>query len=168
MSIDAKTATKLGELKKQLEDITGEEVQATPDQLAIFSFPVGAAFYEDTAQVLFRRIIFPGKFCQSPVRLLDASGRIATGANGTVTFLLSSFICSSLNSFAEPVNVLATPKAASPCFLTLTHELVKDPNNPNFFNDVRINAFAWDANGAAAPNIAFDWRCRVVSHTIIL
>lgn len=168
MSINSKTATKLADLKKQLEDITGQEVQATPDQLAIFSFPVGAASFERESQVLFRRIIFPGKFCSTPITLLDVSGRTATGADGTSTFLLSSFICSDFNSFSEPVSVLATPKTTSPFFVTLTHELVTDPNNATSFNDVRIKAFVWDANGAAAPNIVFDWRCRVVSNQIIL
>jgi hypothetical protein len=50
----------------------------------------------------------------------------------------------------------------------LTHQLIKDPNNPNFFNDVEITAFAWKPGGEADPNIAFDWRCRVVSNPIIL
>jgi hypothetical protein len=29
------------------------------------------------------------------------------------------------------------------------------------------NTNAWDAKGAAAPNVTFDWRCRVVSNQII-
>jgi hypothetical protein len=66
------------------------------------------------------------------------------------------------------VFLLATPKTASPCYITLIHQLIKDPNNPNFFIDVEITAFTWKPGGEADPNIAFDWRCRVVSNPIIL
>jgi len=31
-----------------------------------------------------------------------------------------------------------------------------------------LTIFAWDANGAPASNVTFDWRCRVVSNQIIL
>jgi len=45
---------------------------------------------------------------------------------------------------------------------------VPDPNNPSFNNDLQITLFAWDANGAAAPSVSIDWRCRLVSLPIIL
>jgi hypothetical protein len=32
--------------------------------------------------------------------------------------------------------------------------------------DVETTAYVWDASGAVAPAIAFDWRCRVVVNTI--
>jgi hypothetical protein len=166
MAIDNKMAATLTELKAQLEKATGKEIDANAEQLAFFSFPVGSAFYEENSQVTSRRIIFPGKFCTSPVKLLDASGRTSTGADGKRVFLLSDFICSDINSFSEPVFLLATPKTASACYVTLTHELIKNPNNPTF-NDVQITAFTWKPNGEANPNIAFDWRCRVVSNLII-
>ena len=168
MEIDARKSAKLAELKKQLEDIAGKEIEATPEQLAIFSFPVGSAFYEENSSITLRRIIFPGKFCSSPVTLLDASGRTSTGTDGTRTFRLTDFICSNINSFSEPVFVLATPKTASACYVTITHQLISDPNNPSSFNDVQFTAFTWKAGGTADPNIAFDWRCRVVSNQIIL
>src|SRR6516165_5784969 len=88
MSIDPEMAGKLAELKKQLEEVTGREIDASPEQLAIFAFPVGSAFYaaaDESAEVLWRRIIFPGKFCVTPVRLLEASGRSTTGSDGKST-----------------------------------------------------------------------------------
>jgi hypothetical protein len=45
--------------------------------------------------------------------------------------------------------------------VTTTHALVDNGN------DVQITVFAWNAGGAAAPNVSFDWRCRVVSNQII-
>jgi hypothetical protein len=167
MTIDPELETKLAELKKQLEKVAGKQIDASPEQLAIFAYPVGSAFYEENSQVLWRRIIFPGKFCVSPVTLLDASGRSFTGTDGKSVFLLSSFICSDLNSFSEPVFLLGTPHVANACYVTLTHAIVPDPNHPGY-NDVQITAYSWGPNGKAAPNISFDWRCRVVSAPIIL
>ena len=40
--------------------------------------------------------------------------------------------------------------------MTMTHSLVNTPAT-----DVQITVFAWDANGAPAPNVVFDWRCLV-------
>src|SRR6516162_6365882 len=170
MSIDPEMARKLAELKKQLEEVTGREIDASPEQLAIFAFPVGSAFYaaaHESAEVLWRRIIFPGKFCVAPVRLLEASGRSTTGSDGKSVFLLSVFICSGANEFSEPVYLLATPHVATACYMTMTHEIIpRDPPSPPF-NDVRITAYSWAPNGIAAPNISFDWRCRVPSAEII-
>jgi hypothetical protein len=66
MSIDPEMERKLAKLKKQLEEITGKEIDASPEQLAIFAYPVGSAFYaftDEESEVLWRRIIFPGTFC---------------------------------------------------------------------------------------------------------
>jgi|SRR5690242_4502740 hypothetical protein len=168
MEIDPKMSAALGDFKTQLEKISGTQIEASADQLAFFSFPVGSAFYEENSQITSRFVVLPGKFCTTPRTLLDATGRTSTGADGKRVFRLSDFICSSLNSFSEPVFLLATPKTATPCYITLTHQLIKDPNNPNSFNDVEITAFTWKPGGEADPNIAFDWRCRVVSNPIIL
>jgi hypothetical protein len=166
MTIDPEMATKLATLKKQIEEVTGKEVDASAEQIAIFAFPAGSAFYEENSQVLWRRIIFPGKFCNTPVTLLDASGRSSSGPDGKSVFLLSSFICNSLNSFSEPVFLLATPHVTNPCYTTMTYEIVPDPSNPGY-NDVQITAYTWSPNGTPATNISFDWRCRVVSIPVI-
>jgi hypothetical protein len=166
MSDDSVTTEKLTEFKTTIERIVGEEITGDPDQLVNLAYPVGSSYYEEGGQATWYRIFFPGKFCVNPVTLLDASGHTSTGADGTRVFLLSTFICSALNYFSAPVFLLATPKTASPCYVTLAHQIVPDPNNPGY-NDVQITAYSWGPTGAAAPDIPFDWRCRVVSNPII-
>jgi hypothetical protein len=86
--------------------------------------------------------------------LLDVSGFATTGSDGTILFRLTSFLCLTGIALAGPINVLATPFSSTPCFLTMVHSLHNG-------NDVEIKVSSWDANGAAAPNVAFNWRCRV-------
>lgn len=86
---------------------------------------------------------------------LDVSGFAITGSNGQSEFRLSNFICPLGEVYEFPINVIATPLSSKPSFLTVTHTLV---NNKA---DVRITVFAWDASGAAAANVHFNWRCRV-------
>jgi hypothetical protein len=81
------------------------------------------------------------------------------------TWGTSDFICSTINSFAEPVNVVVMPNATTPCY---AHVLVPNPNVPGAFNDLRITVFTWKPNGTAAPNVSFAWRCRLLSIQIIL
>ena len=166
MTDDPATMKQLADLKKQIEKIVGKAIDAEPSQLINLAHPVGSSYYEEGSQVTWYRTFFPGKFCVSPVTLLDASGHSATGPDGTRVFLLSAFICSSLNSFSEPAFLLATPKTASACFITLTHQIVPDQNSPGY-NDVQITARSWGPSGTAAANVPFDWRCRVVSNPII-
>ena len=150
-------------VKKQLEALVGRDSEVSAEQLIKLKlwFPAGASSYED-GSVTWKSILFPGKRCNSAT-LLDASGVSFTGADGTRVFLLSDFVCfPQVNSLAEPINVVATPRSESPFFLTLTHALI------NADSDVQISVFTWDAGGAAAPNVAFDWRCRVVSNQIVL
>ena len=45
----------------------------------------------------------------------------------------------------------------------MTHVLVPNPNVPGAFNDLQITVFTWKPNGTAAPNVSFDWRCRLLS-----
>ena len=155
------------DVKKQLEAIAGKKLDVTEEQLRFLRWPVGAHDFTD-GTVLWKSFIIVGQSCV-PSTLLDASGVSFSGANGQVTFLLSSFICLPLvRSLAEPVNLLATARSDSPFFVTLTHKMVPDPNSPQSFNDVEITAYVWDANGAPAPGVAFDWRCRVVSNQVIV
>jgi len=102
-------------------------------------------------------------------KLLDVSSFSATGTDGKVRFRLTQFICFEIGSFEGPINVVATPGASKPVFLTIKSSLVLRGKRPSVTNphptrkgvDVEIEVFSWDANGAAAPNIGFDWRCRV-------
>ncbi len=155
-----KTA-KAEDVKKQLEALVGHQIDVSAEQLFRLWFPAGSYAYGD-GTVTWRSILLPGKSCYS-ASLLDASGVSSTGADGKRVFLLSDFVCfPQVYSLAEPINVVATPRSASPFFLTMTHSLV------NAASDVEITVFTWDANGAAAPNVVFDWRCRVVSVQIIV
>jgi len=88
---------------------------------------------------------------------LDVSGFTLTGDNGKVVFRLTSYLCRAAQTFTLPINILATPVSTKPVFLTVTQQLV------NNGGDVEISVFAWDANGAPAPLVAFNWRCRVTS-----
>ncbi|HEY1502249.1 MAG TPA: hypothetical protein VGF88_21915 [Acidobacteriaceae bacterium] len=152
-------------LKKQLEAITGEKVNIPDDLIRQLRWPVGAHNYSD-GDVLWRSIFFPaGKSCVDST-LLDASGSSTTGASGAVTFPLSSVLCEQVY-LAAPINVQATVRMATPAFLTMTYALVPVPNYPGTYTDLNITVYTWDANGKPAPNVDFDWRCRVVSIPVI-
>jgi hypothetical protein len=171
MEIDDKLLKKLAELKKQLEGISGQKIDASPEQLISLFFRVSLLSSEDGV-IMSRSFIFPGKSCSQasalPANLFDVSSRSSTGADGKAVFLLSDFICSTINSFAEPVNVVVTPNATTPCYATMTHVLVPNPNVPGAFNDLQITVFTFKPNGTAAPNVSFDWRCRLLSIQTIL
>jgi hypothetical protein len=170
MEIDAR---KLTELKKQLEAISGAEIDASPEQLIQLFFRVSLSSSGDGV-VMSRSIILPGKSCvqtsafQPPASLLDVSSRSSTGADGKRVLLITDFICSTLNLFSEPVSLVVTPNSATPCYATMTHSLVPNPSAPGSFNDLQITVFTWNAQGVAAPDISFDWRCRLLSLGIIV
>ncbi|PYJ44810.1 MAG: hypothetical protein DME50_17315 [Verrucomicrobia bacterium] len=150
-------------IKKELEAFTGHKIDFSAEQLIkVLRYPIGAYDYTDGSAAWRSIIIFPGKSC-SDATLLDVSGVSFTEADGTRAFLLSDFVClPQLRSLAEPINVLATARSTTPFFVTTAHALV------NNGTDVQITIFAWDAKGAPAPNVTFDWRCRVVSNQIIV
>src|SRR5215510_1244623 len=61
----------------------------------------------------------------------------------------------------NPINIVATPRAERPVFLTVTYApAAPEPQVHPFRPDVQITVFAWEANGTPAPNVEFDWRCR--------
>jgi hypothetical protein len=151
-------------LKKQLETAAGREIDVAAEQIVNFRWPVSAYSYAD-GEVLWRNIFFPGKNCAEST-LLDVSASSSTGADGTVTFLLSSYYCDALYLFA-PVNLQATVRGTTPAFLTMAYSLVSQPPDSPYSTDLQVTVYAWDAAGKAAPNVNFDWRCRVVSSPII-
>ena len=160
-------APSMASVKKQLEARAGKKHEVTEEQLRRFVYPLGAHDVSD-GTVLWRSFIFGSRSCV-PSPLLDGSGTSTSGANGQVTFLLSDYVClPGVRSLAEPVNLLATARSTSPYFVTLTHNMIPDPSGPGSFSDVEITAHVWDATGSPASNVEFDWRCRVVSYTIIL
>jgi hypothetical protein len=155
------------ELKKHIETIVGHEIDPDVERLIEFSYPAGsyALFYMDqSAEACWRRIYpLPIKDC-SIVRLLEATGVSSTLADGKRVFQISDVVCPEgvLWSFGESINVVATPLAESLIFLTMTHSLISQGQDPSFQPDVQMTVFAWNADGFPAPNVVFDWRCRAV------
>lgn len=149
----------LADIKKHLEAASNHEVTLTEDRMRSLWYPAGAYSIDD-GTVTSRTFLplFPGKSC-APYALIDVTGASSTGPDGTAVLTVSAFTCAS-STFAEPSNVVATPRTTSPVFLTMTHSLTAA-------NDLQINVFTWDANGKPAPDVEFDWRCRAVSVTVI-
>ena len=101
--------------------------------------------------------------------LLDLSGTAFTSAAGNVTLEVNNFLCPDVGSlvYDQPINVVATPVSRSPAFVTVTNSLVFTPPNSPFATNVQLTMFAWDANGAPAPNVTINWRCRVPASIFI-
>jgi hypothetical protein len=159
---------KEADLKKRAEGVLGKELAA--DMLERIKWTIRISSYNfitDKSYVTSTNLILPGKWCNfNP--LFDIGGVAATGSDGKRVFRLREFSCIDQINFDNPINVVATPLSSEPFFLTVKHALVgPDPSTP-LTNDVEITVFAWDANGNAAPNIAFDWRCRVPYWELIL
>jgi len=171
------------DIKAAMEAFAGHEIDASAQQIEqqVLSFVVPFSTYsftpagsqggtgENIGQVVSRNIILPRPPTCVTSELLDVSGVTVIPATGNVTLLITNFICPNENSrfYSEPVNIVATPVSASPSFLTVTHSLVVTPPNVSATN-VQINIFAWGANGAPAPNVVVNWRCRVPTLTVIL
>jgi hypothetical protein len=170
MERDATTSAKLAELRQHLESISGQQIEASEEQLFRLFFRVSLSSSEDGT--IMSRSIFGGKSCTQASALgasfLDVSSSSFTEASGQRSFLLTDFICSTVNSFDEPVSLVVTPNTRTPCYATMTHTLVPNPGAPGSFNDLQILVSTWSANGQPAPNISFDWRCRLLSFQIIL
>jgi hypothetical protein len=169
---NAQETAKLAELKTRLEEIAGRKLDMTDEQLLSFVFPIGASTFiakhdfDDDAWITRERLIFPSPVC-SDGNLLDTSGLSATESNGQVAFRLRKLVCGrdSIGIFNEPVNLVATPQGASPFFITMRHQLIKDPSLP-YFTDVEITASAWHPDTTVAANVRFYWRCRVAADVL--
>jgi hypothetical protein len=173
MDPNAQETAKYAELKTRLEEIAGRKLDMTDEQLVSFVFPIASSTFiakhdtDDDAWITRERIIFPSPIC-SDGNLLDTSGLSVTGSNGKAIFRLRNFLCGrdSIGTFNEPVNLLATPQGTSPLFITMRHQLIKDPTLP-FFTDVEITASAWHPDETVAANVHFYWRCRVAADVLI-
>ncbi len=84
MEIDAKLLKKVEELKKQLEGISGQKIDASPEQLIPLFFRVSLLTSEDGV-IMSRSLIFPGKSCtprsSRAVRRCGASSAKSCGDN---------------------------------------------------------------------------------------
>lgn len=160
------------DVKKQLEAIVGHKLDAQALQsIDLVQSVATSNTIQDGSITQISLIVLRPNVCNDS-RLLDIGGFATTGSDGTSTFRLNRFQCpfggigpisttSNVTAppaspkYAQPINVVATALSTTPCFLTLVHSLVENAS------DVEIKVFTWDAGGAAAPNISFDWRCRV-------
>jgi|SRR6185369_7479149 len=147
--------------KQQLESIVGQHLdEHTFDTFQVFQ--VVASSNTSDASVTRRSFIVARPNQCSDARVLDVYGLTQTGDDGTTTFRLSSFICLKQVNYLLPINVVATPLSAAPHFLTVR----RSPLNNG--TDVEIQVLTWNANGTPAPNVVFDWRCRVKIEAIVL
>jgi hypothetical protein len=149
------------DMKNQLEAILGYKVGDDTMQFIKLVQSVASSTVSDGSTTQKSLLIARPNSCYR-TRLLDVSGFWITGPNGKSVFRLTDFICHTGEVFSQPINVVATPLGSTPFFLTVIHALV------NNGADVEITVSAWDAGGAAAPNVWFDWRCRVEMPIIIL
>jgi hypothetical protein len=142
------------DIKKQLEAIYGYELGEEAVQFINLFQPI-ASYSTSEGTTTQQNILVGGpKHCYL-TRLLDVGGLASTGSDGKSQFRLTDFLCPAGEKFFPSVNVVATPLSSTPCFLTVVHSLLDNGA------DVEITVFTWDANGAAAPNVSFNWRCRV-------
>ena len=162
------------DIKAALEAFAGHKIDATKEQveqrLHIFTFPFSAYSFTPASigEVVSRSILaFVPPSCAES-ELLDVSGIATTTDTGSVTLLIKDFLCPNEDArvYSEPVNIVATPVSATPFFLTVTHSLVITPPL-TFATNVQIDIFAWGANGAPAPNVVVNWRCRVPTSPLI-
>src|SRR5437763_207490 len=144
--------------RQELERVLGHELNADAvERLKFFWVAVGSSVFSfDNSHTTWQNTLrfFPKQCYDIPT--LDVGGHSATGANGQAIFHLTDFVClSGQYQLTVPVNVVATPVSTAPVFVTVSYQLI------NNSTDVEITAFTWDANGAPAASIPFDWRCRV-------
>ena len=153
-------ANRKKDITKNVEAILGRELGV--GELERITFVQAVATYDRLPGITVLQnqlILQPNQCHEAP--LLDVTGIGLTDNDGRRTFRLRSFLCSVTEKFTFPMNCVATPLSLTPCFVTLNHTLI------NNGEDVEIQIFTWDAAGAPAPRVSFDWRCRVELQQII-
>jgi hypothetical protein len=111
----------------------------------------------------------PGEITCAPNTLLDISGFSVVPDTGNITLRIKSLLCPddrNVYVYKPPPNIVATPVSATPIFTTVKHSLIL--GQFNLLVDMEIHIFAWHANGAPAPRVTVDWRCRVPVSKVIL
>src|SRR3982751_2198361 len=102
MEPDDTELDKLAELKRQLEILSGQAIDESPEQLAPVSIRVSLTSLQDG--FIRSRTLFPlGSRCDSAgqqlLSILDVSSSSSTGADGKAVLRLASFVC-----MAPPIN----------------------------------------------------------------
>jgi|SRR6516165_3881573 hypothetical protein len=156
------------QVKAALEAIAGREVSPlVPVQPVNLYFRLGLCVgtFGQQEQIFpqsfytYRNLLFDNITHQTNARVLDVSGFSTTGSDGKSVFQLSTFAGFNIQAEA-PIQVLATPRGGLPFFLTVEHALTQP--GP----DVEITVHAWNPQGKPAPNVEFDWQCRVLFATL--
>lgn len=120
-------------------------------------------FNEDLADAE-RRARIGRDYC-SARRLLDVAGYATTLQNGEVEISLNAFHClarppqagENFLGYEQPINVVATPRGDQPAFLAVRTRI----DTSTVPADVKITVAAWDAGGAPAGGLSFNWRCLI-------
>ncbi len=118
---------------------------------------VQAAGLGEITSVITYRYLWDEATRESLAPSLDVSGVCSTGSDGKSVFRVMTFVPYELETLAEPVHIVATPHGSVPSFLTVEHTLVSNGEA----GDIEITVYAWDPNGNPAPDVVFDWRCRL-------
>ena len=104
----------------------------------------------------------PNNFCTLS-SVFDVAGKARTDSDGTVTMLLSDFLCGDNRprAFDAPAVIIATPRAKAPLSITARAQVTADKK------DVQIEVETWTTAGVPAANQSFDWNCRVTLPLIV-
>jgi hypothetical protein len=157
--IQSKKVDKNPDVKAHLEAIKRVNVGTRPINLFYLSGAVvqAAGINEVTSVITYRELVIGQPMFETLAPSLDVSGVEATGGGGKSIFNVMMFVPYKLKNLAQPVHIVATPHGSVPSFLTVEHTLVGDSEA----GDIEITVYAWDHNGNPAPDVLFDWRCRL-------
>jgi hypothetical protein len=90
--------------------------------------------------------------------VLDVSGGAVTNASGVATIRIGDFVClSDLDILSLPVNLVATPRARTPTYLTVRTLLA----NHGVDENLSFEVYAWNAQAQPAGGAPFYWRCTI-------
>ena len=153
-------ATKKKDVTPHVEAILGRKLGVGELERITFIQAVATFDRLSGTTVKQNQLILQPNLCNDAL-LLDVTGIGITDNEGKRTLRLRGFLCDVGERFNFPMNCVATPLSLTPVFVTLNHTLV------NNGDDVEMQFFTWDAAGAPAPRVSFDWRCRVELQQII-
>ncbi len=91
---------------------------------------------------------------------IDLGGWATTDDNGRRVWQLSHFVCDADSCvYRRPVSFVATPLSETPVSVTVS---IRSTGS-----DLIVDVFSWNTSGAAAPRVAFSWRCWVEANRVV-
>jgi len=162
MAGDERNRTDRSELADHFEAIIGREISQA--ELTELVLRTATGLYSDESGWRTVRTYSPGglpprKACEREEEIETFGGIVATGQNGKAQFQLSDFHCIVDFHPGRPIISVATAHTHNPVFVTM----VDTPAQ----NDVKIEIYAWDADGNPAANVPIRWLCRVPQTTTV-